>query len=364
MKNMLKIAVLGGGNSAQTMAADLALQGFHVNLCDLPQFAKNVEYLMKTGEIEKYGSIGTSGRTGLTKLNMVTTDMGEAVRHVDIIIIAVPAYGHMTFYESLAEHLEDGQIVVTLPGNWGALRLFNYLKEKELKKTVKIAETDRCMHICRAAESWLGPGKVRVIIERGEVKIAAIPAGDTAEVLKVLQPIYPQLKPAAHVLETSLNNSNSIVHGPLVLMNAGWIEHTRGQFMIYRDAATPAVGEVVDAIRDERDAVTEGFDLLSIPDPPFYERIKNAQWPKDPCETGPPDLQHRYISEDIPYGLVPLTYLGDLLNVPTPVCDAIIELSSKVNRVNYWEEGLTLESLGLKLQTPGEILSLVNSGSI
>lgn len=360
---MLRVAVLGGGNSAQTMAADLALQGCHINLCDLPQFEKNIADLMKTRKIEKYGSIGTSGSIGLTKLDMVTTDLRKAVKDVDIVLIAVPAYGHMAFYELLAEHLENGQIIVTLPGNWGALRLFNYLKKKGIKKTVKISETDRCMHICRAAESWLGSGKVRVIIERSEVKIAAIPTEDTAEVLNVLHPIYPNLKTAAHVLETSMNNSNIITHGPLVLMNAGWIEHTEGQFMIYRDAATPSIGEVVDAIKDERDAVAEGFGLVSVQEPPFYDRIKNAQWPKDPCETGPPDLQHRYISEDIPYGLVPLAYLGDLLNVSTPICDAIIELSSKVNRANYWKEGLTLEKLGLKDRTPDEILELVKLGA-
>ncbi len=46
MKDRLKIAVMGGGNNAQTMAADLALAGFTVNLCDLPKFAKNIEPLM------------------------------------------------------------------------------------------------------------------------------------------------------------------------------------------------------------------------------------------------------------------------------------------------------------------------------
>ena len=46
----------------------------------------------------------------------------------------------------------------------------------------------------------------------------------------------------------------------------------------------------------------------------------------------------------------------------TPVSDAMIELSSVSNKINYWNEGLTLERLGLKDLKPEEILALVNSG--
>ena len=60
----MKIAVLGGGNSAQTMAADLVLEGASVNLCDLPAFETNIAHVMKTRAIEKYGSSGSTGRTG------------------------------------------------------------------------------------------------------------------------------------------------------------------------------------------------------------------------------------------------------------------------------------------------------------
>jgi opine dehydrogenase len=362
MKDKPKVAVMGGGNSAQTMAADLALAGFEVNLCELPKFSRNIETLMKTKEIEKYGSVQTTGRTGLAKLKQVTTNVGEAIKQANIIMIAVPAYGHMAFFEALAEKLEDGQLVVILPGNWGALRLFNLLKKMGIRKNVKIAETHQCMHICRAAENFLGAGKVRVILERAMVQIAAMPAKDTETVFQTVRPLYPHLSPATNILETSLNNSNIIVHGPLVLMNAGWIEHTGGQFMIYRDGATPSVGRVADALCDERDKITKTLGFTSLANEPIYERIKSSKWVHDPCEVGPPSLQHRYVTEDVPYGLVPLACLGDLLGVPTPLSDGIIELSSVANHVNYWKEGLTLEGLELEGLKPEEILKLVTEG--
>jgi opine dehydrogenase len=364
MNKRSKIAVLGGGGNGQTMAADFALAGHQVTLCDLPQFGRKIESILKTRTIEKIGAVGTVGRTGLARLDRVTTKVGDAVRGAEVIVISAPAYRLMTFFEALAKELEDGQIVVIVPGNWGALRLFNLLKKMGIKKNVKIGETDRCMFICRAGESWLGPGKARVILERENLRIAAMPAKDTEVVWNTFKMLYPSLILAANVLETSLNNANSIVHGPVVLMNAGWIEHTKGQFMFYRDGVTPAVGRVVNAIGDEKDAILRKLGFNPSPREPFYEQIQKSRWVHDPCEVGPPSLQHRYITEDIPYGLVPLALFGDLLDVPTPVGDAIIELASTANQVSYRKEGMTLEKLGLNGLGAEKILRFVTEGKV
>lgn len=362
MNKVCKIAVLGGGGNGQTMAADFALAGHQVTLCELPQFSQKIEPILKTKTIEKIGAVGTLGKTGLARLHQVTTDIAEAAKGAEVIVLSTPAYRHMVFFEALAERLEDGQIVVILPGNWGALRLFNMLKKMKIKKNVKIGETDRCMFICRAGETWLGPGKVRVILERESLRIAAIPAKDTGIVLDTFKMLYPSLIPAANILETSLNNSNSIVHGPVVMMNAGWVEHTKGQFMIYRDGVTPAIGRAADVIGDEKDAILKKLGFNPIPREPLYEQIKKSKWVHDPCEVGPASLQHRYITEDIPYGLVPLCFFGDLLEVPTPVSDAIVELASAANQVNYWQEGLTLEKLRLNGLSAQKILQFVTEG--
>jgi len=55
----------------------------------------------------------------------------------------------------------------------------------------------------------------------------------------------------------------------------------------------------------------------------------------------------RYISEDVPYGIVMFASLGRLLGVPTPICDGIINILSAVKQVDYWMDGRTVESLGI-----------------
>jgi len=47
---------------------------------------------------------------------------------------------------------------------------------------------------------------------------------------------------------------------------------------------------------------------------------------------GPEHLKDRYITEDVPYGMVLVSTLGDLLDIPTPTHDGIIQLASVINR--------------------------------
>jgi opine dehydrogenase len=66
------------------------------------------------------------------------------------------------------------------------------------------------------------------------------------------------------------------------------------------------------------------------------------------------NLKDRYITEDVPYGMVLLSTLGDLIGIPTPTHDAVIQLASVINRTNYWKTGRGVKELGLsKLNKQG-----------
>ena len=101
------------------------------------------------------------------------------------------------------------------------------------------------------------------------------------------------MKAATSVLETSLNNGNFIVHAPMVIMNAGWIEHTNGEFMFYRDGATRSIGSVIDATTAERDTISVTLGFTPIPTTTYIERTTNVEWVNDPCENATPSLPHR-----------------------------------------------------------------------
>jgi opine dehydrogenase len=47
-------------------------------------------------------------------------------------------------------------------------------------------------------------------------------------------------------------------------------------------------------------------------------------------------LDYRYITEDVPYGLVTWSSIGDMLGVPNPTMKACIQIASVLLDRNFW----------------------------
>ena len=190
------------------------------------------------------------------------------------------------------------------------------------------------------------------------------------EMFALVKPLYPEIVQATSVLETGLGNINAVFHPPGMLMNAGWLERTG--FLFYREGFTPAVGRVTAAVDAERMAVAQA---LGIPATAFldlfYEAGLTTKEARDAgdiaraCEESapnrtikaPPRLDHRYIHEDVGYGLVPMAALGRLAGVATPTMDALVQLASIALGIDYARDGLTLERLGLAGKSPAELVA-------
>ena len=61
---------------------------------------------------------------------------------------------------------------------------------------------------------------------------------------------------------------------------------------------------------------------------------------------GPQSVDSRYITEDVPQGLVLLESLGQALNIKTPVASSLIELASAALGRELRAQGRTLAMLG------------------
>ena len=76
---------------------------------------------------------------------------------------------------------------------------------------------------------------------------------------------------------------------------------------------------------------------------------------------GPSKIHNRYITEDLPYGLVQRSQLGLLVGIPTPIIDSIIHLGSGICEIDFWK-GRTLQDLGLAGMTKEEIMRYLQDG--
>lgn len=360
----MKFAVLGGGCGGHAMAADLSLAGFKVNLAELPQFEENIKAIRKQGGIK----ISGSARNGFVMPEMVTTDMEKSLEDVDVVMFTVPAYGHKSFFNACIPYLRDGQTLIFNTGYFASLRFGKALRDIG-KKNILIAETPSLIYLCRLE----APAQVFVDGLKESLQIAAFPAKDTIKVIEILKDAYPQLIPAANVLETSLSNQNPVFHTPFYIVNSGFLERNKEFSISVKNGVTSSVGRIMDSVDSEREAIGKalGIDILSIGKSiTKYYGIKGRTTFEliQKCEQYATYVwkfnngYNPYMKEDWAYALVPMASLGDQLGVPTPTIKALIRIASLMHDNDYWAEGITCEKMGLTGLKSKEIIELVTEG--
>jgi len=172
-----------------------------------------------------------------------------------------------------------------------------------------------------------------------------------------------------NVLATSLENIGAVFHPALTILNAGWIEATRGDFEYYLQGITPSVAKILEKIDAERMAVARALGVRSVsarewlylsydsPGADLYDAIRNTR--SYAGIKAPAGINHRYIWEDVPMSLVPIASLGAQLGVETPMIDTVIDLGSVLLGTDFRATGRTVESLGLAGMTVKEIRHVV-----
>jgi opine dehydrogenase len=362
------VAVLGAGHGGFAAAADLGKRGYSVRL-----HARRDERL---APLRAQGGIEARGiAQGLVPVDLITTDVAEAVRGADLIMLVVPSVAHEYYAQALAPLIDGSQPIFINPGHTGGgLHFLNELRNAGYRGPVRSCETVTLTYITRME----GPALVNIYSYTKRLRFAALPGKHVDELYALLKPLYPEIEKASSVIETALSNLNAVFHPEGMLMNAGWIQHTGGNFLFYREGFTDAVGRVTAAVDAERLAVAKA---LGIPAKPFidvfYEAglttkaardsgdIARACQESEPNKTikSPPSLDHRYMHEDVGYGLVPIAALGRLCGVATPIMDALIAIGGVAVGIDYARDGLTLEKLGLAGKSPAELLKFVEDGA-
>jgi opine dehydrogenase len=159
-------------------------------------------------------------------------------------------------------------------------------------------------------------------------------------------------------LSAALMNAGPVIHPPLILMNAGPLEHFE-RWDIHKEGTQPSIRRVTDALDAERVAarVALGYRAPHFPladhysadgDEWMYGRkvhkklTDSNDWRERIVLT-----EHRYMREDVEYGLAFLVSVCEWANVPCPVASGLLALGSAVVGKDLRREGRTLENLGL-----------------
>ena len=358
----MKITVLGAGAGGTAVAFDCASHGHEVRLFDFPQFPDNIASIASRGGIDAEGDIAGFGNIAYSG-----HDIDDALQDAELVYVVGPAYSTSPFGEAVAGKLREGQTVIVTPGSCGGALAFKRAAGLDVDDdAVRVAETSTLHYAVRLTE----PGKIRVFLKlKAGNLLAALPNTHTQEILRRISDVYPSMEPAKRVLQTSLQNANPIIHPAVTLSNAARIEMTGGDFLFYEEGVSDSVGRLIEALDEERIAIGAklGIEVLSDPEMGMrqgymLENNYGSGYRKAPGFLGigaQSQLDHRYLHEDVGYGLVFMSGLGRQLGVETPGMDAVIKVASIVMARDYRSEALrTPDTLGIAGRSAQELGSL------
>ncbi len=345
----MKATIIGAGNTGLAMAAHLAFAGNDVYIYD--NDPDTVDLLEESKSIRCSGVL-----QGSVSIRGATGDISLAVEDSDMIIIMTPAFAHKELAILLGKNLKREIPIILSPGRTcGAIEFQHYFSLQNNTLQPSISETQTVIHTARRYTA----NSVHVIAIKDSVYLATLEARQSKEVLAALpEGIRAHFSPAKSIIQTSVGNTGMILHCAPLLLNSGWTESPNFGFKHYWDGISPRIAGFLEKIDHERVEVSKalGCELISttewlrrsyhsegsnlfecIRDTPAYEAID-----------APETLDHRYIFEDVPCGLVPLEALGRLMDIDMKNTALTIDLASALMEVDFRETGRNLKDFDLK----------------
>ena len=344
----MKVAILGAGNSGCLLAADYAGRGHEVTLIKTSHAMhdENFQYLM-----EHDGSVMLEefGENKESSIAHVTREI-EAVKGQDVVLLCTQTGYHKEVLERALPLLQEGQILLMVPGYLSTA----YAMGIGIPEGVILAEAESNFIDGRIRV----PGHFRVGFRNVRNPVGIYPAHQIVYASEVLDKLGTPFTYVESVVEAALHNPNMVVHTVGAVMSMPRIGATGGDYCMYHEVFTPSVWKILEALDQEKMDILQHLDLPPVPYTEACKFRNSLDEERDGKEVffeyaamperakGPLTVNSRYITEDVPQGLVLMESLGSVLGIPVPICTSLIELANAALDTDFRKEGRTLHRLG------------------
>ena len=374
---MVRVLICGGGNGAHCHAGIASSQpGVQAHVLTLyADEAKRWATNMMTHDFEiKVNSHGVETHTVRTKPALVTKDPAKAAVDVDVVVLTVPAFAHAQYLEALKPYIKPGWVLVGLPGQAGFEFQVRGIWGAEAKKVTIIA-FESLPWACRIREF----GLIAEVLGVKNVLLGAISKGsvdppeDALAMVQRTMGELPVLETRGHILGMTLMGVNAYIH-PCV-MYAHWRnwdgKPIKGDAPLIYHGVSEESCEMLSRAGDEVLAIAKAIstkypdvDLSNVDYITDWFRRCYSEDIQDPSTlyscfrsnraynglthpvtmnksdgTYVPDFKYRYLTEDIPCGLVVLRGIATIAGVPTPCIDEVLSWGQKCMGKEYLVNG-------------------------
>ncbi len=341
----MNITVIGAGNAGTTIAADLSKKGHNITLVRTSNKLHNEHHR----KLSQTNTIKVNDLDCVYEAKIKFTDnIKESVESANLIIVFVQTNYHRDIISRISPYIKSGQTVLFEPGYLSTCYLL-----QECKEDITVIEAESSTIDCRIT----APGEVTVLYKNVLNPFGVYPKEKTPHAQKVLSELNYPYCITNSVVEAALHNPNLIVHTVGAIFSIPRIEYSRGNYWMYKEVFTPHVWTIVEALDKEKMDVLEALGSKRLP---YVEACKmrnstdnneNAldaffDYANNHSPSGPTTPDSRYITEDVPQGLVLLESLASVLHISTPICTSLINIASAALQTDFRKSGRTVEALG------------------
>lgn len=326
----MKITIVGAGNAGSACAFMAAEAGHKVSILKTSNrithddhFEAMVSnkgiYCIDNTQNGHFTDSAEEAKKTFQPLEQVTRDPKEAIEGADVVMIFIQTTYHRALAETIAKYFNDGQLVILIPGYASSIFYSQFCEKNPI-----FAEGESTPNDARVVE----PGTVKVLFKNVRNSLAFFPAARKTEGMAIASRLFPAYNiekscVRKHIFESALHNPNIIVHtvGLYVMypMLEYCAEHHPDEVpYMYRDAlSTKLAWLMIEKLDAEKMAVLKALGCEPIPYLQaclFRNEEDLEQNPRDVFESykissppGPYSFDNRYVTEDVPMGLVLLS---------------------------------------------------------
>lgn len=321
----------------------------------------------RTAELAAGKSLVAEGAIEGTFHPAVATSAEELAAWADVVLIALPAYGHKAVFDALAPHLRSNQtVLISSHASFGALYLSKLLSSRSVSVPIVAWGT--------TATTGRQQDATRVMVNtiRSKIDIATIPHSSSATASTMSRRLFgDRFVERDGLLAIALSNLNPQNHMGIALGNMTRME--RGETWSQGQNVTSNVGRLLEALDQERLAIADRLGLsvrsifehfhLSFHVPIASISKMNQDMHAAGCGgTGPASADSRYVTEDVPYGLLPTVLLGALTGKTARLHQAGIDIFSAMYGIDFERENDLLPTLDLQAVPLAQLKKLAKQG--
>jgi predicted dinucleotide-binding enzyme len=365
------LAICGGGNAGHALAVAIS-QGFAGEIVWLTSSEEKAE-LLRRGVFSQPGLRSTGVIVAAAdKVVAISSEPAAIIPLADIVIIAVPAFAHAPILRQVSPYLKDDVLVGALPTRSGfefeACSIISGIEQQgrrilfglqTLPWSTQVQEPGRVVNF--------GALKAKVLM-------ATLPARHAVSVAKHLtQLLGTEIVPTQNFLNMTLGNTGQVIHPGLMYGHfATWCGQQYGETEIpyFYAHASDRIGSFVEQLSADIVAVANVIEARSAGALDLSGVLSVHEWlrmsyPTQTADmrsaatcfrTGPiqarkapmleiapgqfvPNFKYRYLSEDVPFGLVVVRAIAELADIETPAIDTVLRWTQEKLGTQYLTNG-------------------------